>query len=103
MKRRNNYLKELQRRREAAASPQSTPSTEKPLEQMSDEVLEELPSDPTIRSELLADELRDVRQELERERKARQQAERRIEAQAQPSSLRDLLRAKQVHKRRTWR
>jgi hypothetical protein len=94
--RNDNYLAQLRKRQEAAKS------TEEP-EPAAPEPRPELPTDPTIRSELLADELRDVRQELEHERAARQQAERRIEAQARPSSLRDLLRAKQVHKRRTWR
>jgi hypothetical protein len=93
MKRRNNYLEQLQKRREAASPPE--PKAPEPRS--------ELPSDAEVRAEYLSDELRDARQELERERNARQQAECRIEAQAQPSSLRDLLRAKQVHKRRTWR
>jgi hypothetical protein len=95
MKARNSFLENLRRKQQAAKSTEA-PEPEAPQP-------EALPTDPTIRSELLANELRDVRQELARERNARQQAERRIEAQAQPSSLRDLLRAKQVHKRRTWR
>jgi hypothetical protein len=95
MKARNSFLENLRRRQEAAKS------TEEPVPEAPQP--EELPTDPTIRSELRADELRDVRLELERERAARQQAERRAEQQARPSSLRDLLREKQAHKRRTWR
>jgi hypothetical protein len=90
-----NYIERLKKRQEAAKSTgEPVPEAPQP---------EELPNDPTIRSELLADELADARRELERERKARAQAERRAEQQARPSSLRDLLREKQVHKRRTWR
>jgi hypothetical protein len=93
MRRRNNhFLEQLQKRREAASPPE--PKAPEP---------EELPNDPAARSEYLSDELRDVRQELERERTARQQAERRAEQQARSSSLGDFLRAKQVSKRRTWR
>lgn len=96
MRRRNNhFLEQLKQRREAAKS------TEEPVPEAPQP--EELPTDPTIRSELLADELRDVRQELEREREARQLAERRAEQQARPASLGDFLRAQQVSKRRTWR
>jgi hypothetical protein len=93
--RNDNYLAQLRKRQEAAKS------TEDPVPEAPEP--EELPTDPTIRSELLADELRDVRQELERERKARQQAERRAEQQARPSSLGDVLREEQRDKRKTWR
>jgi hypothetical protein len=91
---RNSFLENLRRKQEA------TKSTEAPEPKATQP--EALPNDPTVRSELLADELRDARQELERERKARQQAERRAE-QARPASLGDFLREKQVSKRRTWR
>jgi hypothetical protein len=84
------FIENLERKKREAAK-----STPEPPPQ--------LPTDPAIRSELLADELRDVRQELERERAARQQAERRAEQQARPASLGDFLRVKQVSKRRTWR
>jgi hypothetical protein len=93
MRRRNNhFLEQLQKRREATSPPE--PKAPEP---------EELPTDPTVRSELLADELADARRELALEREKRRQAELRAEQQARPTSLRDLLREKQVHKRRTWR
>jgi hypothetical protein len=93
MKRRNNYLKELKQRREAATG-EPMPETTQP---------ETPPSDPEVRAEWLQDELTNTREQLEKEKAARQQAERRAEQQARPSSLRDLLRMRQIHKRRTWR
>jgi hypothetical protein len=93
MKRRNNYLKELQQRREAATG-EPMPETTQP---------EAPPSDPEVRAEWLQDELTNTREQLAKEREKRQQAERRIEAQARPSSLADVLREKQRGKKRTWR
>jgi hypothetical protein len=92
MKARNNsFLENLRRKQEAAKS------TEAP------EPRPEVPADPEARAEYLSDELAEVRQELERERNAREQAERRAGQQARPSSLRDFLRMRQIHKRRSWR
>ncbi len=87
----DKFIENLERKKREAAKSTKAPKPEA------------LPTDPEARAAYLSDELRDARQALESERKARQQAERRVEAQAQPSSLRDLLRAQQVHKRRTWR
>jgi hypothetical protein len=88
----DNYIERLKKRQEAATG-----------EPEASEPRPELPTDPVIRSELLADELADAKGELELEREARQQAERRAEQQARPASFGDFLRAKQVSKRRTWR
>jgi hypothetical protein len=100
MKKNDRFLERLQRRKEQASSPTSaTAST--PPERL--EPTEELPTDPEARAAALADELRDARQGLERERKARQQVQRQVEQQARPSSLGDMLRGMQVQKRRTWR
>jgi hypothetical protein len=88
-----NYIERLKKRQEAATG-EPEPKAPEP---------EALPTDPTIRSELLADALADARQELAQERERRKQAERRAEQQARPASLGDFLRGQQVHKRRTWR
>jgi hypothetical protein len=97
MKRRNNhFLEQLKQRREAAKS------TEEPVPEAPQP---ELPADPTIRSELLADELRDVREQLAKEREKRQQVERRLEAieTPAPKSMADVLRRVQAGKHKTWR
>jgi hypothetical protein len=93
MKRRNNYLKELQRRREAA---QTTEVPEPPPE---------LPTDPEVRSEWLQDELTNTREQLAKEQEKRQQVERRLEAieTPAPKSMADVLRRVQAGKHKTWR
>jgi hypothetical protein len=87
-----NYIERLKQRQEAATG-EPEPKAPEPRP--------ELPSDPEVRAEWLQDELTNTREQLAKEREKRQQAERRAEQQARPSSLGDLLRAKQVHKRRT--
>jgi hypothetical protein len=93
MKRRNNYLEQLQKRREAA---KSTPEPEAP---------ETPPSDPEERAEWLQDELTNTREQLEKEREKRQQLERRLEAieTPAPKSMADVLRRVQAGKHKTWR
>jgi chromatin segregation and condensation protein Rec8/ScpA/Scc1 (kleisin family) len=95
MKQRNNYLKELQRRREAAKSTEA-PEPEAP---------EKLPSDPEVRAVWLQDELTNTREQLAKEREKRQQAERRLEAieTPAPKSMADVLRRVQAGKHKTWR
>ncbi len=88
---RNSFLENLRRKQEAAKS------TEAP------EPRPELPAGPEARAEYLSDELTNTREQLEKEKAARQQAERRAEQQARPASFGDFLRAKQVSKRKTWR
>jgi hypothetical protein len=89
----DNYIERL-KQRQAAATGEPKPETTQP---------EELPTDPEVRAAYLSDELRDARQELALERERRRQAEQCAEQQARPSSLRDFLRMRQIHKRRSWR
>jgi hypothetical protein len=88
-----NYIERLKQRQEAAKS------TGEPEP-------EELPTDPTIRSELLADELANTREQLEKEQEKRRQVERRLAAieTPAPKSMADVLRRLQAGKKRaTWR
>jgi hypothetical protein len=88
----DNYIERLKQRQEAATG---EPEAWEPRP--------ELPTDPEVRAEWLQDELTNTREQLAKEKAARQQAERRAEQQARPTSFGDFLRAKQVSKRRTWR
>jgi hypothetical protein len=98
MKPRNNYLEQLQRRREAASTTRSPASTETTQP-------ETLPSDPEVRAEWLQDELTNTREQLAKEREKRQQLERRLMAIETPAprSMADVLRRVQRGKRKTWR
>jgi chromatin segregation and condensation protein Rec8/ScpA/Scc1 (kleisin family) len=92
MRPRNNYLKELQRRREAA---QTTEAPEP----------EALPNAPEVRAVWLQDELKTTREQLAKEREKRQQVERRLAAieTPAPESMADVLRRVQAGKHKTWR
>ena len=70
MRPRNSYREQLQQKIEAAKQP-SRPAAPAP---------DPLPGfkDPDVRSELLTDQLRDARDEIARERAARQQAQARL-------------------------
>ncbi len=89
----DKFLEQLKRKQAAAEGAQSP------------ETPEETPSlaDPEARAALLEDQLTNTREELEAERQQRQKLQRRLEAQAQPKTLSDVLRAKQAGKGRTWR
>jgi hypothetical protein len=96
MKRRNNFLEQLKRRQEAATG-EPEPTVLPP---------EEVPNDPAARAEYLSDELTNTREQLKKEKAAREQAERRLEAieTPAPKSMADLLRQLQAgRKRATWR
>jgi hypothetical protein len=97
MKRRNNYLKELQRRREAAQTTEA-PEPEAPEP-------EALLNDPEVRAVWLQDELKTTREQLAKEREKRQQVERRLAAieTPAPKSMADVLQRLQRGKKRTWR
>jgi hypothetical protein len=89
----DRFLEQLKRKQQAAKSTEA-PEPEAP---------QTPPTDPEVRAEWLQDELTNTREQLAKEREKREQLERRIEAQARPSSLADVLREKQRGKKRTWR
>jgi hypothetical protein len=95
MRPRNNYLKELQRRREAASPP----------EPQAPEPRSELPSDPEVRAVWLQDELANTREQLAKEQEKSEQLERRLAAieTPAPKSMADVLQRLQRGKKRTWR
>jgi hypothetical protein len=96
MKSRNdNYLKELQRRREAASTTRSSPSTEKPIEEMTDTELDQA---LTQTKRALLDAQHQELREL-----ARVQGRGPEHPSDQGRTLSDVLRELQRGKKRTWR
>jgi hypothetical protein len=90
----NNFLEQLQRRREQDASPGAT-TTEKSPQEMSSEELDEALT--RARQDLLDAQHAELRErELARVQKPAGE-------EAGPRSLSDVLRDKQRDKRRTWR
>jgi hypothetical protein len=85
----DRFLERLQQQRRQAASTEAPQEVETPTSAGSDE----LPSfaDPAARNALLTDKVSDLEEKLGREREQRLQAERRLEAQAQPKTLSDVL------------